>query len=243
MKKLWIFGDSFSTSRDSNTVTWTNLLAAKLNAELKITAKGGSSLGWMMYKSFLSKNEFQKDDYIIFQTTTLGRALLDKNRPGLAEHWKDCPDWSSLTAKEQQGYKFHMEKIHDEEILFQQLQMWAWAIDHYISHIDNKPVIAYAWDIGKLDLPQGWLDSSGALLDLSMAEFSGSYDESIDWMLDNAGDPRDNHFSTTNHYIIADLFYDALTKRIPPNFNNLRKKIYNKYPKIGKESWSKDWIL
>ena len=124
MNKLWIFGDSFSTGRDANRhISWTNLLAEKLGAELKITAKGGTSIGWLMYESFLAKDEFKEDDYIIFQTSTLNRAFLDKTKPSMTEFWKDCPHWNALNKKEKEGYTFHLERIHDEEILQQHIQI------------------------------------------------------------------------------------------------------------------------
>jgi hypothetical protein len=105
MKTLWIFGDSFSTSRDPKEHTaWSNLLAGKLNVELKIVAEGGSSIGWLMYQSFLMKDNFKEDDYIIFQTSTLARAFLNKTKPGMTEFWKDCSYWSSLNKKEKGSY-------------------------------------------------------------------------------------------------------------------------------------------
>jgi hypothetical protein len=243
MKKLWIFGDSFSTGRDSNVVSWTNLLAQRLEATLEITAKGGSSLAWMMYESSLKKDFFGADDYVIFQTTTLGRALLDKTKPGLAEYWKDCPDWIALTKKQKEGYQFHMDYIHDEQVLLQQFIMWMWGMSNFTKHLKHKPIIVNAWDIGSFDLPEGWIQSKGALLDLSMAEFPGTYDESINWMLENAGDPRHNHFSTINHYIIEDLLYKGLVNRENVDFNKLECKIYKNYPPVGETSWQRAWIL
>jgi hypothetical protein len=243
MKKIWIFGDSFSTGREKNTITWTNLLAKRLDATLEITAKGGSSLAWMMYKSSSIKDYFGEDDFIIFQTTTLGRALLNKDRPGLAEYWKDCPDWNSLNKKEQEGYQFHMNYIHDEEVLIKQFEMWMWGMSYFTKHLKHKPIIVYAWDIGNFNIPPQWLQSQGFLLNLSMAEFAGTYDQSINWMLDNAGDPRHNHFSTTNHYLIEDILYEGLINRVSPDFNKLKTGIYSRYPKVGNESWDRDWIL
>lgn len=241
--KLWIFGDSFSTGRDSTHTTWTNILASELNAELKITAVGGSSLGWIMYQSMLHRNLFGADDFVIFQTTSPSRAFLDKTKPGLAEYQKERSDWNLLTDEQRAGYQFYLDNIHDEEILLLQLQSWIWGMDHYTSHLTHKPIIMYAWDLGNLEVPIGWKNSKGTLLYESMAEFSGEYQQSINWMVDNAGDPRDNHFSITNHKIIANMLKRALLENYVPDFNNLEKNLYSKYPTVGNESWSKEWIV
>jgi hypothetical protein len=118
-----------------------------------------------------------------------------------------------------------------------------WGMSNFTKHLKHKPIIVNAWDIGSFDLPEGWIQSKGALLDLSMAEFPGTYDESINWMLENAGDPRHNHFSTINHYIIEDLLYKGLVNRENVDFNKLECKIYKNYPPVGETSWQRAWIL
>lgn len=244
MSKLWIYGDSFSTSREKSAIVYTNLLAEKLEADLIITAKGGSSLGWMMYKSMEDRYKFSENDYVIFQTTTLDRALLDKNRPGMAEYWKDCPDWKELSKEEQLGYTFYLTNIHDKEVLMLQFQSWLWSMSHYTQHLKIKPLITTAWDLGSFDVPENFRLCKGTLLDLSMGEFSGSYNTSIQWMLDNAGDPRHNHFSTINHNVVADLYFRAFTdNNFVPDLNQLHQNLYETYPEIGKKSWSGDWII
>ena len=244
MSKIWYYGDSFSTGRDpANYTVYTNMLADALGAELHITAKGGSSLGWLMYESMKHRHEYAEDDYIIFQTTTLDRGFLDKTKPGLAEFWKDCPDWNSLTREQQKGYTFYLTEMHDHDILKTQFQAWIHGIAHYTKHLKVKPLVTTAWNIGEIEMPEGWKRSKGVLLDLSMGEFSGSYDDSINWMLDNAGDPRHNHFSTCNHYKIKDMYYKALTEaEFVPDFNELDQNIYNEYPALGDYSWGGSWI-
>jgi len=253
MKTLWIFGDSFSTSRDPDEhVAWSNLLSNKLNAQVKIIAEGGSSIGWLMYQSFLMKDQFKKDDYVIFQTSTLVRAFLNKNKPGMTEFWKDCPYWNSLSKREKDGYAFHVTNIHDEEILQQQIQLWIWGMAHYTSHLITKPVLSRGWDIGPLEVPEDWTLSQGFLLDASLDEFDKSRDESIDWMLRVGGDPRNNHLSEVNHYILAEMYYDALVNNSVPDFKKLKTKLYKTYSELGNEnqirndiedeSFGKRWI-
>lgn len=237
MKTLWIFGDSFSTSRNPKEhIAWSNLLADKLNAELKIIAEGGSSIGWLIYQSFLMKDNFKEDDYVIFQTSTLVRAFLNKNKPGMTEFWKDCPYWNSLDKKEKEGYIFHIMSIHDEEVLQQQIQLWVWGMDHYTRHLKSKPIISRGWDIGSLDIPNDWLLSNGFLLDASLDEFDNAREQSINWMLRVGGDPRENHFSRINHYKIADMYHEGLVNRTSPDFNKLDTKLYKTYSELGNEN-------
>lgn len=237
MKTLWIFGDSFSTGRNPKEhIAWSNLLADKLNAELRTIAEGGSSIGWLMYQSFLMKDQFKEDDYIIFQTSTLVRAFLNKSKPGMTEFWKDCPYWRALSKTEKEGYSFYIMNMHDEEILKQHLQSWIWGMAHYTQHLKHKPIISRGWDIGTIDIPAGWLLSDGYLLNSSLDEFNKTREEGIKWMLEVGGDPRANHLSEINHYILVDMYYEGLINNVAPNFNNLKINLYREFSDLGNDA-------
>ena len=54
------------------------------------------------------------------------------------------------------------------------------------------------------------------------------------WLQSKGEDPRKNHFSSPNHYKIADIYYKALTdKNYIPDFTTLEQNIYDELPKLG----------
>lgn len=244
MSKLWLYGDSFSTYWNSQgDFLYPKMLANKLNAELCINAYSGASLGWMMYQSMQHRHEFAEDDYIIFQTTLLDRGFLSKENPSLSKISPQDKHWKSLSNEQQKGYTFYLLDIHDNDILKTQFQAWLHGISHYTKHLKVQPLLTTAWDLGDIELPHKWRLSKGMLFDLSTKEFSGTFDDTIKWILDNGTDPRKNHFSTCNHYKITDIYYKALIdKNYTPDFNNLEQNIYDEYPRLGEYSLSGEWI-
>tara|TARA_B100000579_G_C22622878_1_gene752743 strand:- start:153 stop:863 length:711 start_codon:yes stop_codon:yes gene_type:complete len=228
MFKLWLFGCSFSAQYSDQ--GYYKMLADKLNAELCINAYSGAGLGYLMYQSMKHRHEFAEDDYIIFQTTSLDRGFLSKENPAIALQ----NNWKSLSKKQKEGYLFYLLDIHDIDVLKTQFQAWLHGMAYYTKHLRVQPLLTTAWDLGDIELPHKWKQSKGILRNLSTGEFNVPDVEVNKWLESNGFDPRSNHFSTPNHYKIADMYYKALTdKNYIPDFNTLEQNIYNELPKQG----------
>ena len=125
--------------------------------------------------------------------------------------------------------------MHDNDILKTQFQAWLHGIAYYTKHLRVQPLLTNAWDLEHdIELPDKWRQSKGMLFNLSTKEFNVTPMEFRNWILANGTDPRKNHFSSPNHYKIADIYYKALTdKNYIPDFTTLEQNIYDELPEPG----------
>lgn len=117
MTKLFIFGDSFSSSQDSG--SWTQLLKNHCEVEM-LSANGSSEYRiWKTYKN--SINNIQESDKIIFCHTSYTRiflkdTILSKSRQ-LRSHPKCDLILEDVFTKNEKDFISIIENIWDEDYL------------------------------------------------------------------------------------------------------------------------------
>ena len=90
MPTLWTFGDSFTAGHGMNgeipeytnahsDLKWTNLLAKELGCELKNFGANGLPNETILQKIIECLNEFNSDDTIIIESSTLGRMVVPES--------------------------------------------------------------------------------------------------------------------------------------------------------------------
>jgi hypothetical protein len=250
MKKLWVYGDSFSASE---TNSWTTRLSKNLGLVLDNKAISGGSTENAI-KQFIrdvSNNRIKDNDVVIFQTSTPGRLHFEfqDQRPETAVEYLREPQ----SDGDHTWYRINKKHI----------EWWMVNQDHEVMNINQLGYISLVKNIATAmpnvtfvclsnsnvpnnnlggPNPENFLISYTYLFDISLNEII--LDEPIKnelhsyWTSYTKFDPRTNHLTNPNLQILADVLAEAITNM---DISNLT---YDKFQqKIAKKITSKDQYL
>tara|TARA_B110000503_G_scaffold11822_1_gene15973 strand:+ start:286 stop:1005 length:720 start_codon:yes stop_codon:yes gene_type:complete len=235
--KLWIFGDSFSipisflgepfavkAKIDPNIykTNWIEEVANKLSIdELQVFAEFGVSNEWIFKEAFDQAKNFKSNDYIIVQLTNSNRHWFFPNEPSesnLHQMWTH-PDWSTGKKKAVEGYLKYLHNDELDNIIYS-------AIIYSFMYVKQSVP-----NLKMLFLP-AWGMAPETIGNLTSNVCDGEFDSpetQQKFYLKTGYDPRLNHMSIDNHYVLANKVINYFNKHIPVNLTDgFKSMIYTK---------------
>lgn len=222
MKKLWVFGDSFTVHSEKNQeISWTYKLAKKLGVkEYRNHSQFGASNEYITAYLEASLKDIDKDDYIIILVTFKSRIWFFYDHPELSNLNAATDDlikkaYGKNTVKAVEYYQKYLES---ERVQSLRLNWYYGYLQHLESFYPNLMIIP-AFDNG-FHLDNNY-ETIGSLFTIGENEY-----ESLDvkskvfikrW---NRFDMRSGHMCPDNHDILAEKIYNTYTNKIPLDLNN-----------------------
>lgn len=223
MSKLWIFGDSYSIPLDYldstdaikacvdgtiYTTNWIEEVAKGLPVtDLKVFSNFGISNEWIFKNAMEQSNNFSPDDYVIIQLTNSNR------------HWFFPDDPTSSNIAQSVSDSNHSKEKRK-------------AIEGYLKYLQNDQMdyliyssIIYSFMYVKLALPgikmlflPGWGTAPGSIGNLTNNVCDAEFDcfNTQELFYSKTGyDPRLNHMTINNHYVLANKVVESFTNQTP----------------------------
>ena len=244
MRKLFVYGDSFSSSH--RTPSWSGILSGLLDAELvNFAIDGGSSENAMIkfYES-MQDDAIQDGDVIVMQLSTPGRLHLEFQRqhPGTAgtRSFSDVEWLGDLVHKEEGPnalYRWWKDNRKFIEWHIANSDVFVSVINHesYIHVMKNfaeanpkKTVILLQHSFQYVKFPMINLPSNFLMPDISLYEVSKAEHGGLshhDWVKYTMWDKRNNHISNPNLKILAHALNDAIDEK---NVSKITYDIFEK---------------
>lgn len=220
--KLWVFGDSYSIAisyldsadavkahidKTIYTTNWIEEVANRLPiTELEVFSNFGISNEWIFKNVMEQSNNFGPDDYVIVQLTNSDRHWFFTEEPA-ASNLAQCTNslWSREKKKAIEGY---LKYLHND-----QLNSLIYSSIIY-SFMYVKQVLP---SIKMLFLP-GWGTAPGVIGNLTSnvcdAEFDNVNTQKL-FYSKTGYDPRLNHMTIGNHYVLANKVIESFTNQTP----------------------------
>jgi hypothetical protein len=221
---LWIVGDSFSQPRKTfdRPLIWPEITAALLSHDLGVRVElvNESWMGvsqdycWMYLQRWLHDGRISPEDYVIVVMTHPNRYWYIDEKPDLSNGHYTIDLDDHVTAEQSQAIRLYMKEIQRPRLdTIQQLNRLGWLANAVTQWGIRRPLVikAFEFDLyggenyGNLNVAQG------NLYDLQNREFieaTRTSNTTTDYF---AGfDPRYNHFTLSNHKILAALITEAL---------------------------------
>lgn len=236
MKKVYIVGDSFSSSHwasstDVSENSWHKLLGKQLDAEVVNNSLIGSSQDYAWAHLHLCQPRITADDYVVVCLTHPARFWFFENFPMIStidqienyEHMYGA-DPTSIAARN--FIKYFQRKSLDTLWLKNRL---GWLANTAYTNGWRKPLIIYSMQIDDLDeshypdlsFSKGYLHDHISLPELPPG---ADYETFV-----RPYDPRYNHMCLSNHAILSEKIYKSLTTNITLDLttDDFKKDIFN----------------
>jgi hypothetical protein len=204
---LWVFGDSFSVSRDNinngqdnEFPLWTELVTTGLGfSTYNNYSQWGVSNEYIINQFMEHHREFESGDYVIIQLTNANRQWFFKNSPELANIYigelKKAVTKSQMNAVN--SYVKYLDRGEINFIRYNLLDMALKYISHELSHIKILIIPAFHPIDGV----------TGTLMEVCNGEFVS--EESLNKWYEATNDSRPNHLSASNHIIYGKKILEA----------------------------------
>ena len=244
MRKLFVYGDSFSSCHPSP--SWSGILAGLLDAEqVNFAVDGGSSENAIakFYES-MQDDAIQDGDVIVMQLSTPGRLHLEFQRqhPGTAGIRSFCDvEWLGDLVHKEEGpnalYRWWKDNRKFIEWHIANSDVFVSVINHesYIHVMKNfaeanpkKTVILLQHSFQYVKFPMINLPSNFLMPDISLYEVSKAEHGGLshhDWVKYTMWDKRNNHISNPNLKILAHALNDAIDEK---NVSKITYDIFEK---------------
>jgi hypothetical protein len=208
VKNLFVFGDSFSTNYTlDNQVelhdSWPNLLAKKLNRNLKNYASAGMCNGEIINRFMQRYHEIETDDVVIIETGFFSRVLNPFTNSTLyVNDILNNSDDKNFTPNSEQDYLFYKQYVWNlHTYIMHDVLKYKFILDY----LTLKNVNFYVWSV----------DEDEQLRSYLFETFSKHYlMYPTDWehIVNNpehwAG--NDKHFNAKAHFKVAEMFYNRI---------------------------------
>ena len=207
---LWVFGDSFSIPHDYEheklwkyDTNWIKELKTKLDiTEVRTFVEFGVSNEWIFKHAIENAGQFQQNDCVIFQLTNADRHWFFEDKPAESNLVQlNNPNWDKNQTKAVEYYLKYLYNDNFNNIVYS-------SIIYSLMYIQSaRP------DVKMLILP-GWGAAPGVVGNLvhcvSDPEFSNK--NVVKQFYEKTGfDPRLNHMTIDNHYILSNKIADYFT--------------------------------
>ncbi len=209
MRKLYIFGDSFTVDYEADW-TWTRQLASKLRVDAMMNNSIiGCSNDWILTKIKEQEEKLQKDDVVLVVLTSPYRFWFFKDKPELSNF--KIANWDNFAKEHEKG---HVDAVrgyvnylqHDELDSFRLQQQVSWLKELQRRIGFTLLVIpGFSVDFDYTDLIKVYGDMTGSV---SNPEFVSPKDDE-EWYNDGI-DTRYNHMIKSNHEILADKCLNSI---------------------------------
>jgi hypothetical protein len=195
---LWIFGDSFSLPSDAfkgiDHNLWLDILAINLGEEKYFNAaEWGVSNEYILDTFHQQYSKINKDDYVIVQLTSAYRQWFFEEKPYLANYYVNNID-QDISPEEYtalQGYISHLQSDRIDQLRYKSIE---YCLKYIALMSPFKMLILPGFD--PVD------DINGTLVDICDGEFVDKQSRDL-WYKKHGADPRANHMSAENHFILA----------------------------------------
>ena len=232
MRKLFVYGDSFSSSHRSP--SWSGILSGLLNAELVNFAVDGGSSENAMAKFYQSTQDdvIQEGDVIVMQLSTPGRLYFEHQRqhPGTAAtHSFSDVEWlGDIVHKDKTAnalyswWKDNRKFIEwyianmDNHVNIINYESYIHIMKNFAEANPNKTVILLEHSFQPVKFPMINLPTNLLMPDISLYEVSKAEYGDLsyhDWVRHTIWDRRNNHLSSPNLKILANALNDAINKK------------------------------
>ena len=200
---LWIFGDSFSVSRENVNKgniepwrLWHERLADNLGlSEYLNYALWGVSNEYILDKFLTHQLEYQPGDYIVIQVTSGARQWFFKEHPELGNYYV-VDIGEAITKHEQQAIDLYINHLHRPEIDELRYFMLVNTLERLSQELAHCKILILP---GFHCVP----GVEGIMMNICNGEFV-SDDTRASWYSKHYIDPRPNHFCQENHLILGD---------------------------------------
>jgi hypothetical protein len=225
---IYVFGDSFSVSRtmhdpNINKTAWTDILSKKLNSKIEIHADFGVSNEWILYQYYNQSSKIQPGDIVIIQTTASNRRWFFKDRPYESNYIMSMYNSKELTKEEKTAIKNYVSYLYNEEQnnLIYTAFLYTFLYIANMNREKNIPTIILPGFHGSPEVIGNLNDS------ICNKEFK-NVDIQKKFYGKTGFDPRINHISEENRYILADKLYNNIVNKTPIDLTtNFKTNIYN----------------
>lgn len=213
MNKLWIVGDSYSSTEMFNhDRVWTNQLAAKLGHELKNMSVIGCSQDFLCQALLHFSKDISPDDQIIVVLTGSNRVWFFEDMPYVThsdvKHMAETVGTSRAKAAE---LYFRYIQRPQLDILHTTLRL-AWLNHMTVTHGWKKPlvIVGFQQDTGRCEYPDLMFSQGNLTEHVSQQE---QVDPSAQLLIGH--DPRYNHLCLKNHDVLTNKIYNTLVNNEP----------------------------
>ncbi len=224
MRRLWIFGDSFSKSSD-RAECWYNLLAQDLNTELINVSLRGSSPDWILRQYLSALSQIDPDDPVIVLFTNPNRFWFYEDQPDLTN--PAILDFGQHRDRDQaQAADSYFRYLQRPELDLQWTYYRAMAVSHETQRLGlRRPLMVKCFE-QSVSAAESFATVTWARGSLSQLQFDEYQDRDtvLKEIADTGRDPifrgwdcRYNHLCLSNHRILADRFRDYFVNGTVPD--------------------------
>jgi hypothetical protein len=228
MRKILVYGDSFAASDNKQYQSWVDIIGKKLDLDVINRAVSGSSTEYAMscLISDINDNTFEKNDIVIFVSSTVGRMhfQFQRTRPETAsQYWHEV----DISEPKHRWYKDNKKYLewwmvnHDNKITAINHECYVHFLKNLseqytqsiVIHLDNSPSGYSDTDVLSLGkVPKNFLKPAIYLNTVSSNEIIDfkSYNDFVEY---TGSDPRINHLSIINLNILANLIAYAIDNK------------------------------
>ena len=227
---IWFFGDSYSVPLTYPGIkekcwnyesVWSETLAEKLDMPRSYRAMYGVANEWIFAQVMEEVPSFESGDVVIIQTTSSSRRWFFKDRPDLGNFINTITN--GLSKEEEKALEMYTSYLYHEEQndMFYSAFLYSFAHMAYVYKKDNVKIVI---------LP-GFHGCPGVLGDLTSSVCDKEFKDigvRNNFYKKHKWDPRINHMSQENHYILAEKLYNNIAKNEQLNLTNgFITNIYN----------------
>lgn len=217
MNTLWSFGDSYAEcyARDVNNEQYLNLIAKRLNYTHKSFGLSGTSISYTSYMFNQIRDNIQCDDKVVIVLTNLFRHWFFGDRP------KEAALNVNLSHAEQKAIKHYMLYLENNLEWKTALLDFLYNVDYVTKEKNLKTIVMYGfYDVQNFTNFKEYKFenirfANGTLDNMQRREFKADlYNKWVQVEKEQMGDPRLNHITKSNHYILADKIVDYFENNV-----------------------------
>jgi hypothetical protein len=218
MSKLWVFGDSFATVKNSHykdlddhcqpSWVWMQQVGKNLPiTEARWNGLPGVSNEWIMNEIKKYTKDFSKGDYLIVTSTHVNRRWFIKDKPDIGNIYLDNIN-KLVTKKQARAIHLYKETFLDQHLVLSKLYQeqfitWCYSFAHTLG-LNLCLLPAFDENPFFLHIKQYPGNIINSLVGVDEAEFVGRADKKYNlFHIWNGMDRRLCHLSEPNHTVLA----------------------------------------
>lgn len=225
---LWVFGDSYSIShsiKDSNIwhyeTNWIDIIGRKLGVDnIQYNAEFGVSNEWILKSFILENKKFKSNDIVIIQLTSGQRRWFFEDVPALSNIKNTIT--TNLTKDQSKAIDYYLRHLQNDNL---DNIIYSGFVYAFLYFQAARPDIKMIFLPGFNEFPnvKGNLTDDVCIKEFETKTLRDKFYNKHKW------DPRLNHMTIDNHFILADKVIDNIQNNTPIDLTTgFKTNIYTK---------------